>query len=170
MSVLIQWLFHEPQCPGPLSWWHRCLPSLQSCLLFGHLMCWLTMMMMMTTMIRWERASHKSSKDADRKSTEKGETAEWPKVIAGSPMKFCGGLGEAEKVWGPCILSKPKTEQHPNGHTFFCERAEFSPAVLTNKSQDGSLGHLHFFFQVVGWPFEIHESKKLTVALVTRHL
>lgn len=78
------------------------------------------MMMMMTTTIRWECASCKSSKEADRKSTEKGETAEWPKVIAESPVKFCGDLGEAEEMWGPCMLSKPKIDQHPNGHTFFC--------------------------------------------------
>lgn len=50
------------------------------------------------------------------------------------------------------MLSKPKIDQHPNGHTFFCEPVEFSPAVLTDKSQDGSLGHLDFFFQAVGRP------------------
>lgn len=85
---------------------------------------WLLMkmkkMMMTTTTIRWECASCKSSKEADRKSTEKGETAEWPKVIAESPVKFCGDLGEAEEMWGPCMLSKPKIDQHPNGRTFFC--------------------------------------------------
>lgn len=64
------------------------------------------------------------------------------------------------------MLNKPKTDQHPNGHMFFCELAELSPDVLTNKSQGGSLGHFNFFRLLVGLDKSTN-LKQWTVALVT---
>lgn len=48
------------------------------------------------------------------------------------------------------MLTKPKTDHHPNGHMFFCELAEFSPDILTNKSQGGPLVALIFWGLLLG--------------------
>lgn len=83
----------------------------------------------------------------------------------------------SRKMWGSCVLRKPKTDHHPNGHMFFHWVVQFSPNGLVNRSEGGLPSQTKLWnlrgFSLAGWWWPLLNpeiEKKCIVALVPHHL